>query len=230
MPSPSSAAGACDGVVRVLAAEQHRRIGADAVHPRVGQHGTARGEQRGERRFAATARERAAAALSEAGELAHPRDDAMLEHRASRATSRTPRAIDSAPRSTIPSTRRPATDRRSDDRRSADERDDCDSAMHVGAKPRENVVDVAAFGGQRLVEARRETRRRVRRGHAAVAIARLREVLRGERDERASDGGVGVGFESAREWMELSRSETYSQTGRRSDVLPVTNERKIEHF
>ena len=92
---------------------------------------------------------------------------------------------------------------------------------HIGAKPRENVVDVAAFGGKRLVEARRETRRRVRRGDAAVAIARAREILGGERDERPSDGGVGVGLETG--------ENGWSFHGRSKLLQPVDVRRATRH-
>jgi len=70
-----------DGVVRVLAADHHRRLRPDAVRPDVRHHGRPRREQAGERRFGAAARERPTRRRPVADQIAHPAHDAVLQRR-----------------------------------------------------------------------------------------------------------------------------------------------------
>src|SRR5262245_23850481 len=65
--------------MRMFAANEHRRICADAIGPRVGDRGVARGKQRREGRLGTAARERSTRSGRESSELAHPRYDAMLD-------------------------------------------------------------------------------------------------------------------------------------------------------
>ena len=69
-------------VVRVFAADHHRRVRADALPPRVGPRSLPRGEQPREGRLGAAGRERAARLRTVAGKGAHPAHDLRFDDRA----------------------------------------------------------------------------------------------------------------------------------------------------
>ena len=179
---PELAHGARDGVVRVLAADDDGRIRADAVRPRVGDRGGARGEQRGERRLGAAARERAARRRAEAGELAHPAHDAVLEHRRHR------RHLGHGERLIERGDQRLRPDRRGQRRRDlmagvARMIEPVHVGEHVVAQSSDDGLERLRVERDRLVEPLGDLVRRARRAHRALAIARVGEIVRGERGE-----------------------------------------------
>ena len=70
-----------DGVVRVLAADEHWRIVPHAVHPNVGHRGTARRQQCAERCFRATGGHGATGAIIPSDQIRAPAHDLSLKRR-----------------------------------------------------------------------------------------------------------------------------------------------------
>src|SRR5450759_4017943 len=78
---PQLAHGARHGVMRVHPTDHDGRIRAHTIRPHIGNRRRARGQQSGEGCLGAATRERPSSASLIANEIAHPSDDAVLEHR-----------------------------------------------------------------------------------------------------------------------------------------------------
>jgi hypothetical protein len=175
----------------MLATHQDRRIGTDAVRPRVGNGGVARGKERGEGRLGATTRERSAGSWSKACQITHPPDDAMLNHCSDRRHLEYRDGLIERGRDAFGPDRGRQRSRHLVTR-VARVVEVIRIRNDLRSETRDDVVDrkAGAWGG--FVEALGERRRGVLGRSTARWIARLGEVVRGDIGECARNVGAGV--------------------------------------
>jgi hypothetical protein len=172
-----------DGVVRVLAVDHDRQLGADALRPRVGQRRGPGREKRDERGLGPAGGEHAARPAAEAGEAAHPPNDLRLQYGADR------RHLPDGTRLVEGRRQRLGPHRRGQRGRDlVAHRARVAQAVRVGqdvpSQALEDDLERTAVDGQRLVEPAREVLRRVRGRDGTFARPRRGVVVDGEAGER----------------------------------------------
>jgi hypothetical protein len=188
---PEDPGRASHGVVRVLAADQDRRVPREAGGPSVGSDAGAGGEQSREGGLGAAGRQGPAAPGAKAGQAAEPADDLVLEHRGhwGHLPDRD-RLVERGGEGFRP-------DRRRKGRRDLVAgvpgviqviavRDD------LVAEPRDDLGDGASRGWQRLGKPVRQLGARGGSRYARISIACGGEVVGGERQKGLRDLGGAV--------------------------------------